>query len=97
MRFRLVGVGLFLGCLVGCVDPDRGDRALAELDVVKREAATREATLRAVEERQNALNQQMAMMVAMAGRVLHGILVVRRIGIGVFLRLRIGLSVLRRC
>jgi hypothetical protein len=66
MRAFVVGGCLLFG--VGCVDPGRNDRAFAELEVVRREVATREGSLRAVEERQNALNQQMALIMAMAGQ-----------------------------
>ena len=51
---------------VGCADPGREDRALAEIDAVRRESAARETQIRVLEERQAAFTQQMAMVVAMA-------------------------------
>jgi hypothetical protein len=50
----------------GCVDPGREDRSLAEIDSVRREAAARETQMRAMEERQAAFTQQMAMVMTMA-------------------------------
>ncbi|MDI1448172.1 hypothetical protein [Polyangium sp. 6x1] len=50
----------------GCVDPGREDRALAEIDAVRRESAAREAQIRVLEERQAAFTQQMAMVMALA-------------------------------
>lgn len=70
MVARSVGVLVLTGGLlsvgVGCIDPDRSDRALSEVEAVRREAAAREGQVRAMEERQNALNQQMAMLMALA-------------------------------
>ncbi|MDC3953794.1 hypothetical protein [Polyangium jinanense] len=50
----------------GCVDPGREDRALAEIDAVRRESAARETQIRVLEERQAAFTQQMAMVMALA-------------------------------
>jgi len=50
----------------GCIDPDRLDRALTEVDVSRREAAARESQLRAMEERQAALAQQMSVLLTVA-------------------------------
>ncbi len=70
MSGRWVGrcfVIAWMGALgAGCVDPGREDRALAEVEAVRREAAAREAQIRVVEERQLALAQQMAMIMTMA-------------------------------
>ena len=55
----------------GCVDPGREDRALAEIEAVRRESAARETQLRLMEERQTAFTQQMAMVMAMAQASLH--------------------------
>ncbi|MRG92645.1 hypothetical protein GF068_12000 [Polyangium spumosum] len=53
------------------MDPGREDRALAEIEAVRREAAAREGQMRMIEERQAAFMQQMAMVMTMAQASFH--------------------------
>jgi len=71
MDHRSLGRSAFIACfaalcVAGCADPVRVDRALAEVEAARREAAVRDGEMKAFAERQAAMGQQLAMVTAIA-------------------------------